>query len=131
PDLGPACFVADTVTGWYGKPDLGGLFLVGGLTAEPEIDPDTVNERATDEESIRYAGLLIDRFPALAEGSLASGWAGIYDVSPDWQPVIGAVAANVFVDCGSSGHGFKLAPVLGQYVAALVAGEAVVELAPF
>ena len=29
-DAGPTYVVADTVTGWYGKPDLGGLYLVGG-----------------------------------------------------------------------------------------------------
>ena len=48
------------------------------------------------------------------------GWASVYDVSPDWQPVIGQVAENVFVDAGTSGHGFKLAPALGRHVAALL-----------
>ncbi|MGH7764115.1 MAG: NAD(P)/FAD-dependent oxidoreductase, partial [Candidatus Dormibacteraceae bacterium] len=32
---------------------------------------------------------------------------------------------GVFVDAGTSGHGFKLGPALGAYVAALVLGEAV------
>lgn len=52
-----------------------------------------------------------------------SGWASLYDVSPDWQPVIGEVAPGIFVDAGTSGHGFKLAPALGGHVAALVAGD--------
>jgi glycine/D-amino acid oxidase-like deaminating enzyme len=130
-DAGPRYVVADTVTGWYGKPDLGGLYLVGGLTPEPEIDPDVLNERVGEEEVLRYAGMLVGRFPALENCALADGWAGVYDVSPDWQPVIGAVAPNVVVDCGSSGHGFKLAPVLGKYVAALVAGDDVQELRQF
>ena len=47
----------------------------------------------------------------------------MYDVSPDWQPVIGEVAPNVFVDAGTSGHGFKLAPALGKHVADLVVGS--------
>ena len=53
------------------------------------------------------------------------GWASLYDVSPDWQPVIGEIAPGVFVDAGTSGHGFKLAPALGGHVAALVLGEEV------
>ena len=36
-----------------------------------------------------------------------------HQVSPDWQPVIGEIADGVFVDAGTSGHGFKLAPGLG------------------
>jgi glycine/D-amino acid oxidase-like deaminating enzyme len=128
----PTYVVADTVTGWYGKPDLGGLYLVGGLTPEPAISTDEVNERVTDDELLQYAGMFVSRFPGLEDvTSLAGGWAGVYDVSPDWQPVIGEVAANVVVDCGSSGHGFKLAPVLGRFVADLVAGDDMPELAEF
>jgi glycine/D-amino acid oxidase-like deaminating enzyme len=43
-------------------------------------------------------------------------------VSPDWQPVIGEIADGVFVDAGTSGHGFKLAPALGRHIADLVTG---------
>jgi glycine/D-amino acid oxidase-like deaminating enzyme len=123
--------VADTVRGWYGKPDVGGRYLAGGLTAEPAVDADTASQAITEDEQLRYIGLLVGRFPALADSAPARGWAGIYDVSPDWQPIIGEAATGVVVDCGSSGHGFKLAPVLGRYVAALVAGEDVPELREF
>ncbi len=37
--------------------------------------------------------------------------------------MIGEIAEGVFVDAGSSGHGFKLAPALAGHVAALVLGE--------
>ncbi|MFL6239376.1 MAG: NAD(P)/FAD-dependent oxidoreductase [Actinomycetes bacterium] len=123
--------VADTVTGWYGKPEVGGRYVVGGLTPEQPVDVATVHERISDDEALHYAALLVHRFPSLADCALTRGWAGVYDVSPDWQPIIGEVATNVVIDCGSSGHGFKLAPVLGGYVAALVAGERVEELDPF
>jgi glycine/D-amino acid oxidase-like deaminating enzyme len=53
------------------------------------------------------------------------GWASLYDVSPDWMPVIGEIAPGVFVDAGTSGHGFKLGPALGADVAALLAGSEV------
>jgi glycine/D-amino acid oxidase-like deaminating enzyme len=38
------------------------------------------------------------------------------------MPVIGEVADGVFVDGGTSGHGFKLAPALGRHVADQVTG---------
>jgi len=41
------------------------------------------------------------------------------------MPVIGEIAPGVFVDAGTSGHGFKLAPALGADVAALVMGSGV------
>ena len=43
-------------------------------------------------------------------------------MSPDWQPVIGEIAPGVFVDAGTSGHGFKLAPALGAHIADLLTG---------
>jgi sarcosine oxidase subunit beta len=123
--------VADTVTGWYGKPDVGHRYVLGGLAPEAEVDPDSADDRITDDELMDYAARLVARFPAAAECGPAGGWAGVYDVSADWQPIIGEVAPNVVVDCGSSGHGFKLAPVLGRYVADLVAGDDVAELREF
>ena len=65
----------------------------------------------------------IRRVPRLEASEPRGGWASLYDVSPDWQPVIGQVAPNVFVDAGTSGHGFKLAPALGRHVADLVMGS--------
>lgn len=41
------------------------------------------------------------------------------------MPVIAEVAPGVFVDAGTSGHGFKLGPALGADVAALVIGHEV------
>jgi len=41
------------------------------------------------------------------------------------MPVIGEIAPGVFVDAGTSGHGFKLGPALGSDVAALLIGAEV------
>ena len=65
---------------------------------------------------------ITSRIPSLAMADARGGWASLYDVSPDWQPVIGEIASGVFVDAGTSGHGFKLAPALGRHVADLVTG---------
>ena len=50
------------------------------------------------------------------------GWAGLYDVSPDWLHLIDELpgAEGLFVLCGTSGHGFKLAPAIARITADMV-----------
>lgn len=124
--------LADVPGGYYAKPEPGGGFLVGPLTPEPPIDdPDRFDERIRDAEVAGLGGSLVARIPDLAAAAPRGGWASLYDVSPDWQPVIGEVAPGVVVDAGTSGHGFKLAPALGGYVADLVLGDPDPGLAAF
>jgi glycine/D-amino acid oxidase-like deaminating enzyme len=87
------------------------------------VDPDRFAQRTEQRELEELAGPVTRRVPELQGASIHGGWASLYDVSPDWQPVIGEIAPGIFVDAGTSGHGFKLAPELGRHVAALVAGE--------
>lgn len=62
---------------------------------------------------------VIKRFPAYEVAGLASSWSGVYDVTPDWNPVLGAVAGyeGLVVGFGFSGHGFKLSPSVGKLLA--------------
>lgn len=61
------------------------------------------------------------------------GYACLYDMSPDDLPVIGQVPGTegLFVIAGSSGHGFKLGPAVGEEVARLVTSGRSDLLAPF
>lgn len=74
------------------------------------------------------------RFPAYAEAGLASSWTGVYDVTPDWNPVLGPWPglAGLVVGLGFSGHGFKLSPAVGQVLAqAALCQPTEVSLAPY
>jgi glycine/D-amino acid oxidase-like deaminating enzyme len=122
----PYC-LADIPGGYYMKPEGGELFLVGPLTSEPQADPDAFRTALTPEEIARMASAIMARIPSLVLADSRGGWASVYDVSPDWQPVIGEIAPGVFVDAGTSGHGFKLGPALGRHVAGLVLGHVVDE----
>ncbi len=123
---------ADIVQGYYAKPEPSDHFIVGPLTPSPTIsNPDGIDGRLRDEESEHLAARVITRIPGLEEIQPRGGWASLYDVSPDWQPVIGEIADGVYVDAGTSGHGFKLAPGLGRYVADLVLGSPDPALEPF
>jgi glycine/D-amino acid oxidase-like deaminating enzyme len=110
----------DLPNGYYFRPEGDELFLMGPLHPEPNVDPDAFDELAGTDETERLGSAVIRRAPALRSATSRGGWASLYDVSPDWQPVIGEIASGVFVDAGTSGHGFKLAPALGAYIADLI-----------
>ncbi|WP_281060852.1 FAD-dependent oxidoreductase [Mesorhizobium sp. M7A.F.Ca.US.006.01.1.1] len=69
----------------------------------------------------------------MAELGIRPGYAGLYDMSPDDLPVIGAMPGveGLVVSAGSSGHGFKTGPAVGEAVARLVTEGAQPILAPF
>jgi sarcosine oxidase subunit beta len=78
--------------------------------------------------------------PALASVPLIDGWAGLYEMTPDHDALIGESdvgTGRVLYACGFSGHGFLQAPAVGEAVADLYAGRAGtpaargVDVAPF
>ena len=113
----------DLPNGYYFRPEGDELFLMGPLHPEPTVDPDDFDERVGTNEAERLGAR---RGPRARRHSgtrpARGGWASLYDVNPDWQPVIGEIAPGVFVDAGTSGHGFKLAPALGAHIADLITG---------
>jgi glycine/D-amino acid oxidase-like deaminating enzyme len=119
----PVTAHADLVGGYYFRPEGQNRFLAGPVHAAAEADPENYSDAISASEVESLADPITARVPHLVEAEPAGGWAGLYDVSPDWQPVIGEVAPGIFVDAGTSGHGFKIAPALGRHVAGLVAGD--------
>jgi sarcosine oxidase subunit beta len=66
------------------------------------------------------------RLPVLAELPIRSSWWGWYDVSPDWNAIVGEAAepGRFLYATGFSGHGFQQAPAVGEHLAELVTGRA-------
>ncbi len=74
------------------------------------------------------------RLPALGEASISQAWAGLYEMTPDAMPLIGAVpdVDGMYVIAGFSGHGFQHSPAAGRILADLVAGrDPAFDLSPF
>lgn len=71
--------------------------------------------------AVRHA--LRERYPSIADAPYRRGWAGVYDNTPDWNPVVGWVRDGVYAIAGLSGHGLKLAPAIAESVAAQLAGR--------
>jgi glycine/D-amino acid oxidase-like deaminating enzyme len=86
------------------------------------VDPDRYDEGADPGEIVRNAERISRRFPIMEQGLSMGGYSGVYDVTPDHQPVLGPVPeyAGLHVDFGWSGHGFKHAPAVGDIVAEVV-----------
>jgi len=68
---------------------------------------------------IEVGAQVAERFPAYESSGIASSWTGVYDVTPDWNPVLGRLPGleGLVVGYGFSGHGFKLAPMVGRILA--------------
>lgn len=122
---------ADIGIGYYSKPEGPERMAIGWLKAGTKADPEEVRSEIRDAEAVALLAAAARRMPPLLDARPRGGWASLYDVSPDWQPVIGQIAEDVFVDAGSSGHGFKLAPVLGSYVAEMIVSSPDPRLAQF
>lgn len=73
-------------------------------------------------------------WPAFATARIVEAWAGMMDITPDSQPVIGPVETvpGLMLATGFSGHGFGTGPAAGQLAADLLCGTSpIVDPAPY
>ncbi len=107
----------------YVRPERSGQLLVGNSDhSDPEwADPDDYPNRASDAFVESALAKVAHRFPGFGDVRLAGSYAGCYDVTPDYNPVMSATAIpGLFVCAGFSGHGFKISPAVGELMADLV-----------
>lgn len=94
-------------------------FLPGGngpIAPQGHIPPSSPRDRRTQ---LRDLGALV---PAVRDARIQRAFAGIIDLIPDLQPVIGRIPGvdNAYVSTGFSGHGYMYGPGACQAVARLV-----------
>ena len=66
------------------------------------------------------------RFEGMGEGDkggVQRSFSGLYETTPDWQPIMDSFGETLHAAVGFSGHGFKLAPVVGEAMAARALGQ--------
>jgi sarcosine oxidase subunit beta len=90
--------------------------------SDPEwSDPDRYRDRAGDEELSQMIPKFARRFPGLSGARLSSSYAGCYDVTPDYNPMISASPLEgLWLCAGFSGHGYKISPAVGELMADLI-----------
>jgi sarcosine oxidase, subunit beta len=115
------------------KQSAAGSLVIGGGIAGKACLQDSTSFTVMDRMRASAAAT-IEAFPALASMSILRTWTGLEGKTPDGVPYIGPSATNlglwhVFGFCG---HGFQLAPAVGEVVSrALITGNAEPMLAPF
>ncbi|SEP19610.1 NAD(P)/FAD-dependent oxidoreductase [Trujillonella endophytica] len=118
--------LSDLVSLQYCRVEGAGQFLVGNSDhADVEdkiVDPDDYSNIATEASIERYAHKVLHRFPGFPDPSVTHTYAGVYDVPPDWNPVIAPAPGldGLVLAAGFAGHGFKISPAVGDLVADLV-----------
>jgi sarcosine oxidase subunit beta len=111
----------------YLRPDLGGVTLVGSTeNVFTPSNPDDYAQGLTEEEIASFRASAGHCFPALKRAVPRGGWAGIYDDTPDFHPILDRLPGydGLYCAAGFSGHGFKLSPVIGDWMAQFVLSDA-------
>ena len=113
----------------------GRQMLVSEGTAGLTLPAPDNEQGAIDMDYVVAVGTQVaQRFPAFETAGVASSWTGVYDVTPDWNPVLGRLpdVPGLVVGYGFSGHGFKLSPAIGRVLAQEALGLPTdVSLAPY
>jgi sarcosine oxidase subunit beta len=73
----------------------------------------------------RVIDVAIKRLPALADAAVSHAWAGLYEMTPDHNPIIGPARdlSGFYTIAGFSGHGFQHSPAAGRILADLLTGR--------
>lgn len=120
---GPIPVTVDASGGIYFRPEARGQqLLFGSVLAEDEREPaDPDNYKTVADAWFRDLKVhaLHHRIPSLPHRGTITGIAGLYTVNEqDVHPVVGAWGPDGwYLANGFSGHGFKLAPMIGAMVA--------------
>jgi sarcosine oxidase subunit beta len=106
--------------------------LIMGMSDPRE--PSTFNLHTDREFMERVVEAAIHRAPVLENARILRGWAGLYEVTPDDNPIIGEIPGRpgLFCAVGFSGHGFQQGPAVGDILAGLIVdGRTGFDLSPF
>lgn len=111
---------------------VGSLVIGGGISGKPCLDDGT--SFTVMDRMASSAAATLEAFPVLAGVPVLRTWTGLEGATPDGVPYIGPSATHkglwhVFGFCG---HGFQLAPAVGETVAhSLISGSVHPLIEPF
>jgi sarcosine oxidase subunit beta len=106
--------------------------LILGMS-DPD-EPSGFNLNVDREFMERVVEVAVHRAPILEKARMLKGWAGLYEITPDDNPIIGEVPflKGFFCAVGFSGHGFQHGPAVGRIVSELISrGRTDFDLSPF
>jgi len=106
----------------YLVPRSSGVTIAGSTMENSGFDAGT-----TEDGLAKVRSAAEEIAPGLAASSLKGAWAGLRPVTPDMLPLLGSEPdePGLVYACGHSRNGILLAPLTGEVVASIVAGEPV------
>ena len=126
----PVPMILDIEPAFYFRGEGPGVLM--GMS-DPE-EPSSFNLNVDYAFMERVIDAAIHRAPILEEAEILRGWGGLYAITPDDNPIIGALPAaeGLFCAIGFSGHGFQQAPTVGRILSELILdGSTDFDLSPF
>ena len=122
-------FTIDYATSFYFHREGQGL-LMG--YSDPRAQPGFDTSR-TEGFLEGLASLAVHRAPGVLDAGIRTGWAGLYEVTPDHNALLGEWpgVSRFLYATGFSGHGFLQGPAVGEVLRDLVLGQrTVVDVRP-
>jgi len=94
-----------------------GRGILTGMSNRDE--PPGFNTSVDDDWRLHHIERAMERLPLLADAGIAAEWAGLYEVTPDDQPILGRLPQmeGLLVCAGFSGHGLMHGPAAGLLMA--------------
>lgn len=111
-------FTIEFGTSLYFHPE--GVGLLVGMSNADEKPGDTY---AIDEEfHLKMLERALYRLPLLEHARIATQMAGLYEVTPDDEPILAQARAlpGFYIAAGFSGHGFQHSPATGKVMSELI-----------
>lgn len=99
-----------------------GSFIMGRGDASEPRDLRTTSSWHFIEEMAKTVDLIL---PAISKLRVVRQWAGLYNMTPDKQPIYGKAEdiEGFYYSVGFSGHGFMFGPITGIVMSEMILGE--------
>ena len=126
----PVPMIIDMDVSFYFRGEEPGI-IVGMSDPDESSSFNTHVDRDFLERIIEAA---IHRAPIMEKAAILRGWGGLYAMTPDQNPIIGAMSGTegFFSAVGFSGHGFQHGPAVGRILSDLICdGKTSFDLKPF
>jgi glycine/D-amino acid oxidase-like deaminating enzyme len=136
PATAPRTCVSNMIEATYLRPfpsvatppgTVGALLGRGFPKTYDPVEPGHVPAEVLPEFEADLRERIAARQPALRDAPVVASRTAVYDITPDWHPILGPTRqlADLVLVTGGNGHGFKLAPAFGEMVAASLVGAPV------
>lgn len=110
---------------FYGHQTEHGSFVFGGASGYESVNKDNGKMITSSITAPCICRGIMKYIPKLADAKIVRTWAGYEDICIDGIPVISEVeeVPGILLACAFTGHGFGIAPVVGQLLSQMAVGE--------